>query len=113
MPRIEDQGSEESSLQVVGFANRGGVGEGMHPRLHVPLRLIAGYVRGHQKPYQAAKHSDGRDDEWRIEEVIASGQPADLRCRGLEIPESGDAAPAQQAGTGEPRLGNAGIRRRG
>lgn len=69
---IEDEGSDEPSPQVVGLADGGGVGEGMHPRLHVPGGRIAGYGRGHQKPDQAAKNSDDRDDEWRIEEVIAA-----------------------------------------
>jgi hypothetical protein len=71
-PRIEDEGSEESSPQVVGLADGGGVSEGMHACLHVPRRRIASYGRGHQKPQQAAKDSDGGDDEWRIEEVIAA-----------------------------------------
>jgi hypothetical protein len=41
-PRLEGEGSEESSPQVVGLADGGGVREGMHPRLHVPRRRIAG-----------------------------------------------------------------------
>lgn len=47
--------------QVVGSANGDGVREGMHPRLRVPRCRITGYGCGHQKPNQAAKHSDGRD----------------------------------------------------
>ncbi|MDF3018220.1 MAG: hypothetical protein K0R44_3445 [Thermomicrobiales bacterium] len=77
-PRLEDEGSEESSPQVVGLADGGGVSEGMHPRLYVPRRRIAGYGRGHQKPQQAAKNGDGRDDEWRIEEVIAATRVGDV-----------------------------------
>jgi hypothetical protein len=40
-PRLEDEGSEESSPQVVGLTDGGGASEGMHPRLHVPRRRSA------------------------------------------------------------------------
>jgi hypothetical protein len=50
----------------------------MHPRLQVPRR-IAGDGRGHQKPDQAAKHSDGRDEERRIEKVIAATRVGAVR----------------------------------
>jgi AGCS family alanine or glycine:cation symporter len=40
-PRLEDEGSEESSPQVVGLADGGGVSEVRHPRLHVPRRRSA------------------------------------------------------------------------
>src|SRR5687768_16517663 len=40
-PCLEDEGSEESSPQVVGLTEGGGASEGMHPRLHDPRRRSA------------------------------------------------------------------------
>ena len=40
-PCLEDEGSEESSPQVVGLTDGGGASEGMHPRLHDPRRRSA------------------------------------------------------------------------
>ncbi|HYN80166.1 MAG TPA: hypothetical protein VES88_01580 [Gemmatimonadaceae bacterium] len=56
--------------QILGLADGGGVGEGMHPRLDVPRRHLAGYARGHHEPEQAGEHRDARDDEGRVQEEI-------------------------------------------
>ena len=40
-PCLEDEGSEESSPQVVDLTEAGGASEGMHPRLHDPRRRSA------------------------------------------------------------------------
>ena len=53
IPRGEGEGSEESSLQVVGLAHGGDAREGIHPRLHVPRCRIASYGRAHQKRFMS------------------------------------------------------------
>ena len=56
----------------------------MQPGLGVPCARVAGYVGGHQEPYQGVDDRDLRDDERCTEEVAAAACVGKKGLGGLE-----------------------------
>ena len=68
--RVENEDGEKSPREVLGLADGGSVGEGIHPCRHVPRARFAGDSPGHQEPHQAAEHRGLRDGERRVDEEV-------------------------------------------